>query len=114
MSTSSSMETPFSGRAGLPRGRWPCGPGESGAQEGKPGEAPAGKGHGRTGAHPLENGRPRGALREGAPQATYPGFKVASEEGYRGGVMRRVVLVVVSLAAVFAACRTTQPPGTEN
>lgn len=28
--------------------------------------------------------------------------------------MRRVVLVVVSLAAVFAACRTTQPPGTEN
>lgn len=28
--------------------------------------------------------------------------------------MRRVVLVVVSLAAVFAACRTSQPPGTEN
>ena len=28
--------------------------------------------------------------------------------------MRRVVLVVVSLAAVFAACRTSQQPGTEN
>jgi hypothetical protein len=28
--------------------------------------------------------------------------------------MRRVVLVFVSLAAVFAACRTTQPPGAEN
>ena len=28
--------------------------------------------------------------------------------------MRRVVLVVVSLAAVVAACRTSQPPGAEN
>ena len=28
--------------------------------------------------------------------------------------MRRIVLVLVSLAAMVAACRTTQPPGTED
>jgi PBP1b-binding outer membrane lipoprotein LpoB len=28
--------------------------------------------------------------------------------------MRRVVLVIASLAVMYAACRTTQPPGTEN
>lgn len=28
--------------------------------------------------------------------------------------MRRAVLVVVSLAAIHGACRTTQPPGTEE
>ncbi len=28
--------------------------------------------------------------------------------------MRRTVLIIASLAAVYTACRTTQPPGTEN
>ena len=28
--------------------------------------------------------------------------------------MRRAVLIAVALAAVACACRTTQPPGTEN
>jgi hypothetical protein len=28
--------------------------------------------------------------------------------------MRRAVLVIACLSAVYAACRTTQPPGTEN
>jgi hypothetical protein len=28
--------------------------------------------------------------------------------------MRRTVLVIACLSAVYAACRTTQPPGTEN